>query len=93
MPNTKNLPRPLLESYEWQQEGRCRGVDAEWFFEPPAERGTKKRRREATAKAVCEKCPVIAACRAHALSADEPYGVWGGLTPAERQQLKAQLAS
>jgi WhiB family transcriptional regulator, redox-sensing transcriptional regulator len=27
------------------------------------------------------------ACRSHALEVREPYGVWGGLTEAERESL------
>jgi len=35
-------------------------------------------------KAVCASCPVIAACRAHALAVQEPYGIWGGLSEDDR---------
>jgi hypothetical protein len=28
--------------------------------------------------------PVIAACRAHALAVQEPYGIWGGLSEDDR---------
>ncbi|MCT1601887.1 WhiB family transcriptional regulator [Kocuria sp. p3-SID1433] len=38
----------------------------------------------------CEKCPAKAACGGYALAADEPAGVWGGLTVAQRKQLNAQ---
>lgn len=84
MVNIKRLPMPIHESYEWQYEGRCRGMDPEAFFSPEAERGAKRARREEAAKALCSQCPVIAECRAHALSAQEPYGVWGGLTESDR---------
>ena len=36
------------------------------------------------ARAVCAACPVRAACLAHALAHDEPWGMWGGLTTRER---------
>jgi WhiB family redox-sensing transcriptional regulator len=39
------------------------------------------------AKAYCADCPVLARCREHALVVHEPYGVWGGLTPRERDRL------
>lgn len=32
----------------------------------------------------CRGCPVVAACGAYAVAADEREGVWGGVTPAER---------
>ncbi|GLY65971.1 hypothetical protein Atai01_25900 [Amycolatopsis taiwanensis] len=30
-------------------------------------------------------CPVIVECRHHALTAEEPFGVWGGLDETERR--------
>ncbi len=61
------------------------------FFHPQGERGPTRRDREAEAKAVCQRCPVIDACRRHALQVAEPYGVWGGLSEEERaDQLRAQ---
>ncbi|ALM41091.1 WhiB family transcriptional regulator [Streptomyces sp. FR-008] len=33
------------------------------------------------------RCPVRAECAAHALAVREPYGVWGGLTEDEREEL------
>lgn len=32
----------------------------------------------------CGTCPAKAACGGYALHADEPAGVWGGLTPKQR---------
>jgi len=40
------------------------------------------------AKAVCQTCPVIQKCLDYAISANEPEGVWGGLTVAERELLR-----
>lgn len=37
------------------------------------------------AKAICAECPVRIECREHALETREPYGIWGGLTAAERR--------
>jgi WhiB family transcriptional regulator, redox-sensing transcriptional regulator len=72
--------------WEWQLEAACRG-DSEPFFHPYGEREPSRSRREAAAKAICAGCPVLAACRAHALAAREPYGVWGGLSEEERDAL------
>ncbi len=61
------------------------------FFHPQGERGSTRRDREAEAKAVCQRCPVIDDCRRHALQVAEPYGVWGGLSEEERaDQMRAQ---
>ena len=54
MASTSRLPDPIQESYEWQHAGACRGVDTETFFPPETERGPRRRRREAAAKAVRE---------------------------------------
>jgi WhiB family redox-sensing transcriptional regulator len=87
MVNIKRLPLPLMEMYEWQYEGLCMDMDSEVFFSPEAERGAKRVRREEAAKALCAKCPVIERCREHALRAQEPYGVWGGLSESERAEM------
>jgi len=55
------------------------------FFHPEYERGPTRMRREAEAKAVCQRCPVIEQCRQHALQVHEPYGIWGGLSAEERK--------
>ena len=84
MPNLKRLPMPLMDVYEWQHDGACVGLDSGVFFSPDAERGAAKNLREQGAKAVCGRCPVVDACREHALASREPFGVWGGLTVEER---------
>ncbi len=61
----------------------------ETFFSPDAERGPRRRRREAAAKALCAVCPVRQACLEHALAVREPYGVWGGLNINEREMIIA----
>jgi WhiB family transcriptional regulator, redox-sensing transcriptional regulator len=78
------LPAPLIETWDWQRDASCRGMDSEVFFHPERERGASRARREATAKAICRSCPVLEQCRLHALTVDEPYGVWGGLSESER---------
>lgn len=49
-----------------------------------------------TAKKMCEGCHVIAECRAYAMVAKEPVGVWGGTVPADRgvkKRYKAERAT
>lgn len=87
MVNVKRLPLPLIEVYEWQYDGACMGVNPDMFFSPEAERGAKRDRREQAAKQLCQRCPVISRCREHALTVQEPYGVWGGLSEGERAEL------
>ena len=84
MADTRRLPKPNSDKWEWQLKGACRGMDSAHFFHPEGERGPARVDREARAKAVCQRCPVIEECRRHALAVQEPYGVWGGLSEAER---------
>lgn len=83
------LPGPRAELWDWQLAGSCRTADPTLFFCPEGERGPARRRRELAAKSVCLSCPVLQECRAHALAVREPYGVWGGMTPEERDGLLA----
>jgi WhiB family transcriptional regulator, redox-sensing transcriptional regulator len=82
------LPALVSEDWDWQVNAACRGVGVDLFFNPDSERGKSKRDRDANAKAVCATCPVIAQCLSWAMSVDEPYGVWGGLTTNERHALR-----
>jgi WhiB family redox-sensing transcriptional regulator len=69
----------------WQQSARCRGLPCDVFFPEEQESRRLRRVQEAAAKQICAGCPVIAACREHALRAPEKYGVWGSLTARERR--------
>ena len=89
MASISRLPMPIQDTWEWQYEGACRTTDPETFFSPDAERGPRRRRREAAAKALCAVCPVRQACLDHALAVREPYGVWGGLNINEREMIIA----
>lgn len=40
------------------------------------------------AKMLCQQCPVLTSCLEHALQCNERYGIWGGMSPAERQSLR-----
>ncbi len=87
MPNIRRLPTPTASAWEWQLYAACRGMDGESFFHPEGERGRARADREARAKQICVHCPVLEQCRRHALATEEPYGVWGGLSEADRVQL------
>jgi WhiB family redox-sensing transcriptional regulator len=62
-------------------------MDSGFFFHPEGERGPARANREARAKEVCRRCPVLEQCRLHALTVHEPYGVWGGLSESERDEM------
>ena len=64
--------------------GAYRETDTCVFFSPDGERGPARDAREARAKAICARCPVIRECAAYAIAAGERFGVWGGLSERER---------
>lgn len=71
-------------------QGSCRTTDPDVFFHPEGERGPSRRNRDEAAKAVCRTCPVLRQCREHALRVREPYGVWGGMSEHEREDILGQ---
>ncbi|MHA6782175.1 WhiB family transcriptional regulator [Pseudonocardia saturnea] len=87
MADVRRLPEPVTEAWDWQLHAACRDVDSAMFFHPDRERGPHRTARDARAKRVCARCPVLMECRRHALAVQEPYGVWGGLTEAERARI------
>ncbi|MDJ0342719.1 WhiB family transcriptional regulator [Streptomyces sp. H10-C2] len=74
----------------WHSEAACRSDEAGLFFAPSKEPTAARLSREENAKRVCARCPVMLECREHALLQPEPYGVWGGLTAAERRVVLAR---
>jgi WhiB family transcriptional regulator, redox-sensing transcriptional regulator len=78
-------PASRNEFWSWQVRGACRTAGPSLFYSPEGERGSRKRRRESAAKAICATCDVAEVCAAYALAWREPYGTWGGLSEAERE--------
>lgn len=70
----------------WREQARCRDADPDIFF--PSEGATHM---VDAARAVCNACPVREECLEYALTRPEVYGVWGGLTPVERRELRQRL--
>src|SRR5690606_2668884 len=61
---------------DWTQ-AICAQTDPEAFF--PDKGGST-----ADAKRVCGTCPIRRACLEYALTHDERFGIWGGLSERER---------
>jgi WhiB family transcriptional regulator, redox-sensing transcriptional regulator len=82
------------DDLDWHARAACAGRVEEapalgwdgWF---PSERFTRAQREaEEAAKDVCWRlCSARSECLDAALVNSEPFGVWGGLTPTERQRL------
>jgi WhiB family redox-sensing transcriptional regulator len=90
MADVSRLPVVVAEEWEWQLHGACRGADSSLFFHTDNERGLARTTREQRAKEICRSCPVLEQCREHALSVQEPYGIWGGLGEIERREMFRQ---
>ena len=72
-----------VEDLGWQERALCAQTDPEAFF---PEKGGSTRE----AKKVCRACDVRAECLEYALSHDERFGIWGGMSERERRRLKRQ---
>lgn len=80
------LTLPYTDRREhWTERARCRETATEVFF-PTSSAAAEW----APARKVCAGCPVMPQCLAFALLHETPahrHGMWGGLTPAERDDL------
>ncbi|MGY2066061.1 WhiB family transcriptional regulator [Blastococcus sp. SYSU DS0619] len=70
----------------WRLDALCAETDPEAFF--PDKGGSTRE-----AKRVCTGCPVRAQCLEFALTNDERFGIWGGLSERERRRLRLQRRS
>lgn len=82
-----------LLAWDWQLDAACAGLDTAIFYQADNERGASVRRREARAKAICATCPVIDICLRTALRNNEPFGVWGGMSPDERARIVSGIGA
>jgi len=80
-------------SWGWQEHAVCRQESQELFFGPEGEKPTQRADRERRAVEVCARCPVLEACRSHAQSLPEAYGVWGATTEEQRSSRRRKVAS
>nr|WP_257019728.1 WhiB family transcriptional regulator [Streptomyces sp. TLI_235] len=65
----------------------CRTADPQMFFSSDQEH---KSQSEEAAKRICRACPVREPCLTDAIRNQEPVGIWGGLTTAERSRMLNQ---
>ena len=70
-----------VDAQSWQEQALCAETDPEAFF---PEKGGSTRE----AKKICTGCEVKAQCLEYALSNDERFGIWGGLSERERRRLR-----
>ena len=68
---------------DWQHLALCAETDPDAFF--PEEGGSQRIPKE-----ICNSCPVRLQCLEHAIRNNETHGVWGGLSPGDRQKIRNQ---
>jgi WhiB family redox-sensing transcriptional regulator len=66
----------------WRDSAACLGTFDPAFFP------TKGHQSNRYAKAICATCPVTAECLDYSLTYRCYYGIWGGLTEAQRRKEK-----
>lgn len=64
---------------QWHARALCNGDDPAKWFPSAARRGLSRDDVTADAREICERCPVLAACRADAVDRNEQFGVWGAI--------------
>lgn len=69
----------LLGRPGWHVFAACAGLGPDLFFAEEPEALDAARR-------VCRRCPVALECAEASMG--ERYGIWGGLTPAERRRAR-----
>jgi WhiB family redox-sensing transcriptional regulator len=67
----------------WHVQARCRGLDPSVFYPDRGATGT-------FARSLCTVCGVREECLEYALSHDERFGIWGGMSERERRLLRAR---
>jgi WhiB family redox-sensing transcriptional regulator len=73
---------------DWKEDveqALCAQVDPELFY--PTAIGPSYMPAARLAKAICAECPIKIQCLERALKTNEEYGIWGGTTPRERQDI------
>lgn len=81
----------ITNDQPWMEDAACRGMDSSVFYYPDGERGHARKRRVKVAKAICRQCPVLEECRSFALNNGEKFGVWGGMSEAEREAYQKSM--
>lgn len=83
-----NLYKEFREVVEAEGELPCQNAPALFFALDLDEKAAGQVLPYAYAKKLCAGCPIRVQCLEYAVEAEEPYGVWGGLTAKERKRLR-----
>ena len=70
----------------WKSKAACKNKTTQIFYCDSPDKGINLE-REAQAKSICRKCPVVAECLLDAINRKESYGIWGSFAPKERNTI------
>lgn len=91
----KNVPHADLlpgTMPDWMFEGSCGQVGPRWFFPDEDEDAPRGRGMSyLEGRKVCADCPVRAKCLQYALDTRQEHGLWGGVSPRERNRMLKAL--
>lgn len=74
----------LLSKIRANNGVECEQVPHIFFPEDSLGLGEMYHKEKTLALEICDRCPVQKLCADYALTAREPYGIWGGTTPGDR---------
>ena len=74
---------------EWTERALCKGLNYDFWY-PPLDQPNQSD-FYAVGRAICERCPVWDQCLTY--GAEEKWGMFGGLTPADRKAVLAEKDS
>jgi hypothetical protein len=63
----------------------CENIPDAFFYDPESPQRYEMIR---IAKSLCDACPLKLLCLEYALEAEEEHGIWGGMTPINRAQMR-----
>ncbi len=86
---TRHRSRSEPPEPDWRETASCAQQDLDLFF-PVSTVGVVASRQIQAAKQVCAACPVQPACLAWALEVGPEFGIFGGLTEAERRRVRSE---
>jgi WhiB family transcriptional regulator, redox-sensing transcriptional regulator len=78
----------MTNERRWTEQAACKGADQRIFYQSGANPLYTQ------AKSICAKCPVRLECLQDAMEWEKTnlrIGMWGGMTPRERQMLAKKL--
>lgn len=71
----------------WREQALCAEIG---FIDFHPDKHDHNMTRMNIAKRICSMCDVQEACLEYSLAVGDDYGIWGGMSPKERQKLRRQ---